>query len=104
MNIVANLEDSWLGTSVALSASELRLPWAKEEEGWGDCTPPCNLTLLSSLQSSQPMDTETPRLRGKINVLPFFIPPFLCMPQPGRQHACFAHCGDAEAAILRKVL
>lgn len=101
MNVVANLKDSWLGTSVALSASELRLPWAKGEEGRGDCTPPCHLTLPGSLQSSQPMDTETPRPRGKINVLPFFIPPLLCTPQPGGQHARCAHREDAEAAILK---
>lgn len=59
VNIVADLEDSWLGTSITLGASKLKLPWAKEEEGWSDCTPLLNLFLSSSLQSSQPMDTET---------------------------------------------
>lgn len=59
INIVVNLENSWLGTSITLGASKLKLPWAKEEEGWGDCTPLFDLLLPSSLQSSQPMDTET---------------------------------------------
>jgi len=59
IDIVANLEDSWLGTSITLGASKLKLPWAKEEEGWGDCTSLFNLCLPNSLQSSQPMDTET---------------------------------------------
>lgn len=59
INRVVNLENSWLGTSITLGASKLKLPWAKEEEGWGDCTPLFNLLLPSSLQSSQPMDTET---------------------------------------------
>lgn len=58
-NTVANLEDSWLGIRITLGAAKLKPPWAKEEEGWSGCTPPPNLSLISSLQSSQPLDTET---------------------------------------------
>lgn len=49
INIVANLEDSWLGTSITLGASKLKLPWAKEEEGWGVTAPHFSILFYSVL-------------------------------------------------------
>lgn len=103
-NIFANLEDSRLGTGIAFSASKLKLPWAKEEEGWGDYSPPCNLTLPSSLQSSQPMDTETLKRReGRLKRCLFLHPSpcFACPNLEGSIHVSSHREAEAGAVLLR---